>query len=386
MSNYKKYILKDGQTRWGVHAYLGTDELTGKQVYYKKQGFKRQKEARTAYLNARAEFQKGLYHNSNTGNLKLKDVYQEWFEQYRLSVRDSTANKTKEYFDLHILPVFGDKRINKITSRQLQSFLNDLHKRFVIYKRIYNYLINVLDYALLQGYITNNPKDKVIAPKHSKVQPPKKKTKDFYSKDELKDFMNAISQENSLKWPAFFRLLAFTGIRRGEALALTWNDINFKEATLKVNKALALGLNNKQLIQPPKNEQSNRTIPIDHTTLKLLNDWKAEQAELLIGFGFNAINPKQLLFSKHSTNKPLDLSTPRNNLSRLCKKYNLEMINIHGFRHTHCSLLLEAGFPIREVMDRLGHSDIQTTMNIYAKVTPESKDELAEKFAQFVSF
>ena len=92
-----------------------------------------------------------------------------------------------------------------------------------------------------------------------------------------------------------------------------------------------------------------------------------------------------MLFSKLD-NTALDVSSPRNRLERICKKNNFKMINIHGFRHTHCSLLFEAGVPMKDVMDRLGHSDIQTTMNIYTHVTKDSKDKSAQKFAKYVNF
>ncbi|MEG0267701.1 MAG: tyrosine-type recombinase/integrase, partial [Carnobacterium sp.] len=73
-------------------------------------------------------------------------------------------------------------------------------------------------------------------------------------------------------------------------------------------------------------------------------------------------------------------------LDSLFKKYDLKRITAHGFRHTHCSILFEAGASIKEVQDRLGHSDVQTTMNIYAHVTEKAKEKTAEKFANYVNF
>ncbi|SLM97812.1 Integrase [Brachybacterium faecium] len=73
-------------------------------------------------------------------------------------------------------------------------------------------------------------------------------------------------------------------------------------------------------------------------------------------------------------------------LNKIITKYNLKRITTHGFRHTHCSLLFESGASIQEVQDRLGHSDVQTTMNIYTHVTEKAKEQTADKFAQYVSF
>lgn len=140
------------------------------------------------------------------------------------------------------------------------------------------------------------------------------------------------------------------------------------------------------IINDPKTENSKRTVSIDPITLDILKKWKKEQAQLLLGFGHNALNPNQLLFSNVETNKPLNLTAPRYALKRVCERGNLEMINVHGFRHTHASLLFEAGVSMKDVMQRMGHSDIQTTMNIYTHVTKDSFDKSAERFANYVNF
>ncbi len=181
-------------------------------------------------------------------------------------------------------------------------------------------------------------------------------------------------------------LIAFTGLRKGEMLALTWNDINFKDECLTVNKSLATGENDELIIQSPKTESSIRTISLDKGTLSTLKQWKREQAELLLAFGFNALRNNQLIFSKPHNNEVFYLNKPRSVLVKVCDDNNLPRIHIHGFRHTHCSLLFEAGVPVKDVQERLGHSDIQTTMNIYTHVSQDSKDRSAELFQAYINF
>lgn len=111
-----------------------------------------------------------------------------------------------------------------------------------------------------------------------------------------------------------------------------------------------------------------------------------EQRALLLRFGHNANKPTQLVFSKYEKNTFLDPSSPRNYFYRVCKNNGLEFVNIDGFRHTHCPLLFESGVPMKDVKVRLGHSDIQTTMNIYTHVTNDSKDRSAELFAKYANF
>lgn len=241
-----------------------------------------------------------------------------------------------------------------------------------------------MKYAYKLKYIKENPCDFVIIPSKPLVKV-EKETLDFYTKEQLETFMTALSKMDTRKWQAFFRLLAFTGLRRGEALALTWDDLDTKQGLLTVNKAVKRG-ERGQYIGSTKNSSSIRTITIDENTIQILKEWKAEQAKTLIGFGFNAIQPNQLMFSKLKDNSPLNSMAPRNALVKICKRFNLPMMNIHGFRHTHCSLLFEAGVPMKDVKERLGHSDIQTTMNIYTHVTQASKDNSAQLFSKYVNF
>lgn len=384
MAQYFEYETQRGKY-WRVSGYLGVDEATGKQKNINKRGFERKKDAQLYYSRAKLEFEGGQYAPHEKA-LTYEQVYLEWFDQYKIDVKENTCFTTQRIFELHVLPALGHYKIDKVNKIHLQKLINQWHKKYSRYKKLFNYTCKVLNYAVKQEYIKQSPQSKVTIPTKKVERGKPKPTKDFYTKDELESFMTILETEDSYKWITFFRILAFTGIRRGEALALTWNDINFKEMTLTINKTLALGLNNNLLIQSPKTKESNRTITLDPKTVKTLQFWRNEQSRLLIGFGFNARKPKQLLFSKWKDNSPLDLSSPRNNLVRICDKHNFDMVNIHGFRHTHCSLLFEAGVPMQVVQERLGHSDIQTTMNIYTHVTENSRDNSAELFANYINF
>ncbi|MCW6675533.1 site-specific integrase [Aerococcaceae bacterium NML171108] len=375
---------KRGVKHYALKAYLGLDPVTGKQINIEKRGFKTKKEAQLFYNRAKLDFENGQTSKENK-TITYKQVYHEWLERYKTTVKESTCVKTEKIFNLHILPVLGDIRIAMLSSGYLQKQLNKWYQQFGQYKKVYNYACNVLQYAVVQGYIQSCPSKRVTMPKIKLDYNYRKSTKDYYSREELQTFMQALEKQDSYKWLAFFRLLAFTGIRRGEALALTWNDIRLIDGVVSINKTLAHGYNNALIVQEPKTKASNRTISLDPKTIQILKAWQIEQTRLLLGFGFNARKPHQLLFSKLETNTYLDLATPRNALERICKRHNLPMINIHGFRHTHCSLLFEAGVPMKDVKERLGHSDIQTTMNIYTHVTQDSKDKSAEIFAKFIS-
>lgn len=382
MATYKQYETNKG-TFWRVRGYLGVDPLTGEKKEANKRGFKTKKEAQRYYNNVKVQFQnEGI--KKEPQRMTFEALYQEWLLIYEKDVEQSTLVKTKQVFRTHILPRFGNYYIDKIQVSQVQNAVHEWREILQEFKTVFNKFNRVMKYAYKLKYIKENPCDFVILPSKPLIRQ-EKDTLDFYTKEQLETFMNCLSEMNTRKWEAFFRILAFTGLRRGEALALTWDDIDTKQGLLTVNKAVKRG-ENGQYVGSTKNESSVRTITIDDNTIKILKAWKAEQAKTLIGFGFNAIQPNQYIFSKLKDNTPLNTMAPRNALVKICKRFDLPMMNIHGFRHTHCSLLFEAGVPIKDVMERLGHSDIQTTMNIYTHVTKESKNKSAQMFAKYVNF
>lgn len=370
-------------TFFKVRGYLGVDPLTGKQVNINKGGFNTKKEANNYLRKAILDLENSKYlvvkkEKKNT----YQEAYEEWVEIYRNNVKESTLHKTMVVFRDHILPKFGKYKIDLISINSLQKQAYEWHSKYKNYKKMINYTFAIFNYAFRMGYISSNPKDKFIMPK--KVQEQQDEDLKYYTREELITLFKYLEKDATNEWFTFFRLLAYTGIRKGECLALTWNDIDFKNNTLTVNKTISVGLNNKQIIQDPKSFNSFRTISIDTNTMTILKKWKTEQASMLLKFGHNSMNKNQLLFSTASRNKMYTLSKPRTILKKVCDKNNFKFIHIHGFRHTHASLLFESGVTMESVKERLGHSDIQTTVNIYTHITQKNKDKTAKKFANYM--
>lgn len=201
----------------------------------------------------------------------------------------------------------------------------------------------------------------------------------------LLHFLKCLEQENNFKAYTLFRILAFSGMRKGEALALTWEDINFKDCEIRINKALSRGKDNRLYVKTTKTKSSRRTLKMDDKTMEILADWRKKQKQDLLILGFNTLQPKQLVFSSRK-NDLMQPTKTRKWMLHVQQKYGLKEITTHGLRHTHCSLLFEAGAKIKEVQDRLGHGDVQTTMNIYAHVTKKVKAETIQKFGDYLDF
>lgn len=386
MATIKKYTKKDGSTAYMFQAYLGTDPDTGSRIRVTRQGFSTKKEASLAISRLKVEVDEGSFIKANDDTFQA--VYELWLEQYRNTVKESTLNKTIQLFGKHILPAFGSMKLDKISVSFCQKKVNEwfgIHTKYTVIK---NYTSSVLKFAIRMDLIKSNPMDKVTLPRRMAVVG-KEEVLKYFNKPELQRFFECSTVEaertNNLLYHTLFRLLAFSGMRKGEALALTWNDLDFKNEAVTINKTLTRGLENKLIIQTPKTASGKRSIALDPITLTMLNTWRKRQATDFLKLGFNTMSGEQLIFP-NTKNEFMSPTKPDKVLEKIILRNDLKRITVHGFRHTHCSILFEAGASIKEVQDRLGHSDIKVTMNIYAHVTEKAKEKTAEKFAKYVNF
>jgi integrase len=378
-----KYKKKDGKTYYKIKAYMGMNPETGKEINVTRQGFASKKDAELAISRLKVEVEDRGYKKASYNT--FSEVYELWFDMaYKDTVKESTYVKTLELFKNHILPAFGHLRLEKISVTYCQKKINEWCKKLSKYRVLKNYITKVLDYAITLDLIRDNPMRKIIMPRRKETVD-EEKPENFYNKEELQHFLECVKADGITRWHAIFRLLAFSGFRKGEALALEWKDIDFLNGTISISKTLARGKNNTLIIQSPKTKNSMRTISLDEVTMQTLKEWRKEQAKDFLKLGINTMKPTQPVFTTYE-NEYMQHATLTNRINRIIKNHDLKVITVHGLRHTHCSLLFEAGVPIQEVKERLGHSDIQTTMNIYTHVTERAKEKSAEKFAAYVGF
>lgn len=367
----KEYVKKNGEKAYMFKLYLGIDQDTKKPIRTTRRGFRTQREARLAIADlelnglSKPESEPQMIHT-------YEQIYNLWYEEYKTTVKASTLLKTERVFKNHILPAFGNKPIQDIKPMDAQNQMNNWHKKLVRASMVMNYAGLVFDYAIRMQLINMNP-TKVIKKPVRKESVREDKDMNFYDKDELKKFMAALENYNNFRAFVYFRLLAFTGMRKGESLALKWSDIDLEKQTLYINKAVsrsATGL----YIQTPKTPSSIRRISIDDKTVSILQEYKKE-------------SPDGLVFQSEDGGI-LSPAKPRKWYLTAMKNLpdDFKQISIHGFRHTHASLLFEAGASIKDVQSRLGHSDIQTTMDVYTHVSKTAKEQLANRFNNYVDF
>lgn len=386
MASIKSYTNANGEKLYKFQLYAGTDAQTGKPIKTTRRGFTTKKKATLEASRLELEIAQGGIKEEN--NIKFEDVYKQWYQAYINTVRESTFARTAGMFKNHILVEFGNKRIRTIKINDVQKAVNKWFKIApATFTKWYHYTSMVFDYAIKEGYIENsgnaNPCKLVSIPKKQEEQGDK--FANFWNKQQLIQFFNCIDANKELEKFTLFRVLAFAGLRRGECLALTWDDVDFANGTIRINKTLTQGIKGKQIVQAPKTKKGRRTILLDTSTLNYIKRWRTQQKQRYLMLGFNTFKNSQLIFATvHNTHKCLN--TPAKWLHKIIKENGLTKITVHGFRHTHASALFASGASIKEVQERLGHEDVQTTMNVYTHVTDQQNKDAVDKLVNYLNF
>ncbi|WP_404293127.1 site-specific integrase [Cytobacillus kochii] len=376
MASYQKYKTKQGD-KWMFKLIIGIDPGTGKKVMTTRRGFKTKKEAQAAYMKLKQEIDSGLLSKQA---LLFEDIFKEWWDIHSKTIKPSTKYSKLSKFDKHILPRFGKLKIKEITKGYCQKVINEIADEINSVNDIRIQANLVFKYAVKMDYILKNPMEYVTIPKKEETFLAAKEERNYWTKNEVKEFLKLAKKHMSMQYFMMFYLLIYTGMRKGELVALTWDDIDLKEQTININKTMFFE-KGKEIVQTAKKYASNRAIDIDSHTTKLLTSWKVKQKELLLADGINK-KPSHILL--RGDLRPIRLAYPNELLNNFITIYDLHSITIHGLRHTHASMLFEAGASIKEVQARLGHKDIQTTMNVYTHVSKTMSQKTAENFLKFM--
>lgn len=377
----KKYTTKNGETRYLFQTYLGIDPATGKERRTTRRGFKTMKEAKQAERNLLLDVEEnGLPSNQSDGfqDPTFEELAQLWLENYKTTVKSSTFENVQSKVEKMTEEHFEGLKLKKITVAYCQRVVIKLSKSYVLYNHYLSVINRIFKYAVLMDVIDSNPFDKVIKPKSKQTQ----RKGNFLTKEELKEFLK-LAQNATLSY--FFplvHLMAYTGLRQGEALALKWSDIDFENKKITVDKT-AVRIKEKQTLQTPKTKNSKRVISIDPTTLSILKNWKKDQIKIYFKNGKHFEGDDNFIF----TNQRADWVHIHNFIpyfKRFISDHKLKPITPHGLRHTHASLLFSAGVEPKNISDRLGHSTVQITLDLYTHITEEQRTDTVEKLLEYM--
>ncbi len=376
----KKYVTKKGETRYLFQTYLGIDPATGKEKRTTRRGFKTIREAKAAERDLLLDVEEnGFSSHADFQNPTFAEVAELWLDSYKNTVKPTTYQNVKDKLDVMIDLYFTDMKIQQISVAYCQKVAIKLSNRYILYANYYSVISRIFKYATSIDIIKSNPLDKIIKPKNR----PLKTKENYYTKQELSDFLKVCKEDCTPVDYTFFHLLAFSGLRSGEAIGLMWSDVDFENKRLSISRT-AVVVGKKQTVQDPKTKRSKRVITLDDETLNVLKLWKRQQIKEYFQVGKAYQHDSNYIFT-NNRGEWLSTAAMKVKLQRFfCKHNKLKKITPHGFRHTHASLLFEAGVTAKIVSDRLGHNNVQTTLDMYTHINDNQRVEVVDQLMDFI--
>ncbi|PEP98222.1 site-specific integrase [Bacillus toyonensis] len=356
----------------------------GKYKETSKGGFKTKKEAQLVAAKVEEKLANGVDVNSH--NMTFNDYMYEWLDAYKKgTISERTYKNYEKNIRLFILPTFGNVKLKDLTRVKYQKFINDLlnTRSKTTVAQINATMHNALEIAVYElEILTKNPTNKISIKEHQ-VKDKRSEIKCF-DIAELKSFLNyVLNEQSTFKYYSLFMFLSRTGLRIGECLALQWEDIQFDKKQIYINKTLITTQRNQPIkFGPPKNKSSIRTLTLDDSTLALLKQVKIEQAKNSLRNG-KYYKDYNFVFTNED-NSCMLRATALIFLKETCKKGGFEFITLHGFRHTHAVHLLQSGSNIKYVSERLGHSTINMTADVYLHITKSMEVTALNQYDEFM--
>lgn len=297
------------------------------------------------------------------------------------ALRPSTHASYESHIRLYLVPYLGNLDLEALRPLHIERMFREIAMTDdrrgrplspASIRRIHATLMSALNTAVRRGMLDRNPAVTVELPK-----PPKSRTV-TWSPQDLSRFLDAISDD---PLHLLFQLLGLVGLRRGEVVALRWQDVDLNRGLLRVEQSM-VNVGGKHVLGPPKSAAGARTVALDDETTRRLH-WhqSKQQLEVLRVTGSN-VGP-ELVFT-HENGDPLDPTWVSRHFDRLVKRHGLPRIRLHDLRHTSASIGLAAGESLVEVSRRLGHSSITVTADIYSHISPLVAKESAERLARTV--
>ncbi|NQK47077.1 site-specific integrase [Streptococcus suis] len=373
----KDKIKKNGQKVYYASVYLGVDQLTGKKARTTVTATT-QKGVRVKARDAINAFAANGYTVKDKPTITTyKELVKVWWDSYKNTVKPNTRQSMDGLVRVHLLPVFGDYKLSKLTTPIVNKWADKANTgqkgAFTNYSLLHNMNKRILKYGVSMQVITYNPANDVIVPRKQQKEKAGVKYLDNKELKQFLDYLDTLDQSNyeNLFDVVLYKTLLATGCRIGEALALEWSDIDLDNGIVSINKTL----NRFQEINSPKSSAGYRDIPIDNATLLMLKQYKNRQQVQSWQLG----RSETVVFSVF-TEKYAYACNLRQRLNKHFKAAGVTNVSFHGFRHTHTTMMLYAQVSPKDVQYRLGHSNLMMTENVYWHTNQENAKKAVSNY------
>ena len=369
-------IEKRGKNSYRLSCLAGYN-LQGKPIKKTKTVHGTKKEAEIELAKFVADVQNGMVIEGKS--LKFSEFTEIWKRDYgSKELAPSTYKRYCRMLETRLLPYFGHFYVNKIKPTDIMQFYDLLSKDTQLVRKKDNdgnktlkplsgktilehhrLLRAMLHKAVYWQVIVSNPAERVQPPKAKK---PKRK---YYDDDQCKILLENLEQldEEQIKYKTAIILTVFTGVRLGELMGLEWNDIDFRNGIVSVNRSSQYLADKGVFTKVPKTESSIREVAIPDFVISLLEEYKLWYDEQKSLYGELWINSNRLFVQ--ADGKPMHPSTISKWFVKFIGQIGLPVINFHGLRHTNATLLIAQNIDVAVVAARLGHAQITTTFNFY---------------------
>lgn len=351
------WLRKDG--RWCGGAYIRTvgDRVERRYVY----GHTR-KEAMAKLAELQKRHDDGVAAGSTT--LTVERFLAEWLTHLAHRVRPQTLAGYENNVRLHLVPRIGAKKLARLTVRDVRIMVDDMRASGMsprMVQWVHSTLRAALQHAFAEDLVTRN-----VARGVRIATPEKVTTIDPFTVDEAREFLRKAADHRLY---ALWVVVLLLGLRRSEVCGLHWSDVDLAKGTLRIVRGLQRTGGALQEL-PTKTRRSRRTVPLPAFVVQVLTDHRDRQVEEKAGARYWQDTP-YVFTSRVGT--PLEPRTLTRTFHALCERHGLRRVRLHDLRHSCVSLLLALGVPPRVVMEIVGHSAIEMTMNVYAHVSLDNQ-------------
>lgn len=330
-------------------------------------GFNSKKDAEKEMPRVLNELNQGTY--VEPSKQSYSDFLDAWLKNKRNKLSPNAYNNYEMNIRVHIKPALGHFKLSKLNSLAIDNFYTELEDNGLssaTIRKIHTIVRSSLEYAKDYQFISRNPV--------SVVKPPSIQHKDIqvWEEKDMMRFLESVKDEYDY---IIYHLALFTGMRRGEILGLKWSDIDYDNQKIRVMRSYS-----KFGFTKGKTDNARRVIDIDDDTVATLkNHHKTiKENKMCCGKDYSDNN----LVVCRADGNPVDVRNVNRRFTKLCERHEMPKIRFHDLRHTHATIMLGIGKPVKIVSERLGHHKVEMTLNTYAHLLPSMQLEAIESFSK----